>query len=176
MKTCPHCSAVLEEESVRCVRCGKWVIQGREGKRPRKKRKADRKLLVLLGALILLGGAIWRIPVNEVVSRELLNLKPSPAATLKAMEADLHALRTMQTDYFQTHGSFAGSPSLLGFEASDGVTLSLIVTPTGWSAGATHRELGPDVGCAVYGGTASPPRSPVSPTAPGVVECTGEAA
>jgi len=175
MKTCPHCSAVLEEDSVRCVRCGKWVIQAREGKRSRKKGKDDRKRLVLLGALILLGWAIWKIPVNRSVSREVLNLKPNPAAILKAMEADLQALRAMQTDYFQTHGSFAGSPSILGFEASDGVTLSLIVTPTGWSAGATHRELGPDVGCAVYGGTASPPRSPVTPAQPGVVECTGEA-
>jgi hypothetical protein len=126
--------------------------------------------------LVLLGWAIWRIPVSTAVPREALNLKPNQESTIRAMEADLEALRTMQTEYFQAHGGFAGSPSMLGFEASDGVTLSLIVTPTGWSAGATHREFGPDVGCAVYGGTASPPRSPVSPTEPGVIECTGETA
>lgn len=138
-----------------------------------KERGAAWKRLVLLGALILLAWAVWGIPESTFNPREILDLKPTLATTLEAMESDLEALMALQTEYFQSHGSYSGSPSVLGFQASEGVTVSLIVTPTGWSAASTHEEFSPDVGCAAYEGSAMPPRLPISPAKPGVVECTG---
>jgi ribosomal protein L40E len=123
MKSCPHCSASLEEDAVRCRRCGKWVVGERDQRRPNKKAGRTRKRLLILGAMVLLAWALWGIPEST---------------------------------------------------ASDGVNLSLIATPTGWSASATHEEHPPEEGCAVYGGSASPPRSPISPAEPGVIECTGK--
>ncbi len=173
MKSCPRCEAVLEENAVRCGQCGKWVVTDSDVRRPKKKRSGGRKRLLLLGALILLAWAIWKFPVSTINPREDLDLEPPLAATLDAMKSDMEALLALQAGYFQRESVYAGSPSTLGFQASEGVTVSLIVTPTGWSAAATHEAFPSDVGCAVYGGSASPPRSPISPSEPGVVECGG---
>ena len=176
MKLCPHCTASIEDDSAKCPRCGRWVVPKRDVSGSRKKGGVDRKRLFLLGALLLFAWALWRIPESPINPRERLNLKPTMTVTLRSMESDLETLGAMQERYFQVHGSYSGSPSVLGFEASRGVTVSLIVTPTGWKAAATHEEFGSNVGCAVYGGSSSPPRSPISPSEPGVVECTGGAA
>jgi len=173
MKSCPHCAAILEENTVRCGQCGKWVVTDRDVRRPKKKRSGGKKRLLLLGALILLAWAIRKFPESTINPREGPDLKPPQAATLDAMGSDLEALLALQAGYFQRESVYAGSPSTLGFQASEGVTVSLIVTPTGWWAAATHEAFPSDVGCAVYGGSASPPRSPIIPSEPGVVECTG---
>ena len=174
MKLCPHCAASLEEDAVKCGRCGKWVVRGRDGSRSKKKGRAGRKRLIILGGLILLVWAVWGIPENIINPREILDLKPTLAATLEVMESDLQNLAALQAEHYRTRGSYSGNPAILGFRASDGVNVSLIATLTGWSSSATHEEYPQDVGCAVYGGTASPPRSPISPAQPGIVECTAE--
>ncbi|MCJ7627166.1 MAG: hypothetical protein MUO50_02145, partial [Longimicrobiales bacterium] len=174
MKSCPHCSVSLEEDTVRCPRCGKWAIENLEGKRgKRKKGGGGRSRLFLLGALLLFAWVLWKIPESTIIPRERLNLKPPLSATLEAMESDLEGLIALQAEYFRSHGSFSGSPSVLGFRPSEGVNVSLIATPDGWSAAATHEEYPREVGCAVYGGSGIPPSSPVSPTEAGVVECVG---
>jgi len=173
MKLCPHCASSLEDNSVKCPRCGKWVVQKRDGNTSNGKRTGARKQLVLLCVLVLFGWALWRIPEIPINIREPLNLKPNLALTLGAMESDLETLKALQARYFQIHGSYSGSRSILGFEASPGVDVSIIATPSGWSAGATHGEFPKDQGCAVYEGSGRPPQSPVSPTEPGSVECTG---
>ena len=173
MKSCPHCSASLEEDAVRCRRCGKWVVGERNQRKPNKKAGRTRKHLLILGALVLLAWALWGIPENTINPREILDLRPRRGTILSAMESDLQNLAALQAEHYRTQGSYSGNPSALGFTASDGMNLSLIATPTGWSASATHEEHPPEVGCAVYGGSASPPRSPISPAEPGVIECTG---
>jgi len=173
MKSCPHCAASLEEDAVKCSRCGKWIVQKRDAGGARRKRDVGRKRLILLALLILFAWALWALPETPFNPREILDLKPTLAATLDAMESDLETLIALQVEYFESHGSYSGSTSVLGFQASEGVTVSFIVTPTGWSATSTHEEFPPDVGCAVYGGSAAPPRSPISPPEPGVVVCAG---
>ncbi len=175
MKSCPHCAASLEEDAVRCGRCGKWVVKREDGSRSRKNGRTGRKSLIILGGLILLVWAVWGIPKSPLDPREILDLKPTLAASLEIMESDLQNLTALEAEHYRTRGSYSGNPSALGFRASQGVNVSLISTLTGWSSTATHEEYPPGVGCAVYGGTASPPRSPISPAQPDIVECTGEA-
>ena len=174
MKSCPHCSASLEEDAVRCRRCGKWVVGERDQRKPNKKAGSTRKRLLILGALVLLAWAVWATPTNKMDTRGILSSTPSRAASIKVMKSDLQSLVALQAEYYRSRGSYSGNPSVLGFTASDGVNVSLIATPTGWSAAATHEGHPPEAGCAVYGGSASPPRSPISPAEPGVIECTGK--
>jgi hypothetical protein len=134
---------------------------------------AGRKRAILLSALVLLAWAVWATSADKIDPQGILDLTPSRAASIKVMESDLQKLVALQAEYYRTRGNYSGNPSALGFTASEGVNVSLITTPTGWSAAATHEEHPPEVGCAVYGGSASPPRSPISPAQPGFVECTG---
>jgi len=67
MKSCPHCSASLEEDAVRCRRCGKWVVGERDQRRPNKKAGRTRKRLLILGAMVLLAWALWGIPESTAL-------------------------------------------------------------------------------------------------------------
>jgi len=173
MKICPHCATRLEEDSVKCPRCGKWVVQKRAGGGQKGKISAARKHRILIGAMIVLAWAVWRIPIRSINPREILDLNPNVPMALAAMESDLETLKTLQARHFRLEGSYSGIPSVLGFEASEGVNVSLIVTPTGWSASATHEQFPSTVGCAVFEGSATPPHSPLRPAQAGAVECTG---
>ena len=172
MKLCPYCSSSLEDDAVKCRRCGKWVVGKKERGKPKKARSGARKRLILLAALAFLAWAVWAMPEGYIDPREVLDLKPSPATALERIRSDLSNLVALQADHYRTRGTYSGNPSALGFIAAEGVNVSLIATPTGWSATATFEEFPSEMGCGVYGGKASPPRSPISPTEPEVVECT----
>jgi hypothetical protein len=79
----------------------------------------------------------------------------------------------LEGEYYRSEGSYSGNPAALGFEASEGMAVSIIATTTGWSAAVTHENHPPEAGCAVFGGTGRPPQTPISPAEPEVVECTG---
>ena len=112
------------------------------------------------------------MPEGYIDPREILDLKPSPAAAIELMRSDLERLVVLQEEHYRTRGTYSGSPATLGFTSAEGVQVSLISTPTGWSASATFEEHPPGLGCGAYGGTASPPRAPISPSESGTVECT----
>lgn len=176
MKLCPHCNAFLEENAARCSRCGKWVIGGghreAEGRKTRKKGGSGRSRLLLLLGLVLVAWVVWRLPEAPIDPRELLESKPNQRTAIQAIRSDLIRLLASQEEYFRTHGEYSGAPGAMGFTASEGVGVSIIATPTGWSGTATHEDFPPEFGCAVFEGSARPPRSPVSPVVPGVIECT----
>lgn len=174
MKLCPHCSGSLEDDAVKCHRCGHWVVERARGK-SRKKKRGLGKRVVVLGGLVLLAWAVCALPDGTTVSREILTLKPGPGEALEAVRSDLEALVRAESGYFQAIGSFSASLTALGFTPAEGVKLSLIATPTGWSATATHDDHPPSLGCAVYGGTGRPPQSPVVPSEPVTVFCSGDA-
>jgi len=172
MKLCPYCSSSLEEDAVKCRRCGKWVVGKRDREGPRRTRRWTKTRLTVLAGLLFLAWAVWAMPEGTMNPREILDLKPSPADAIEMMRSDLERLVVLQEEHYRTRGTYSGSPSALGFTSSKGVQVSLISTPTGWSAAATFEEQPPGLGCGAFGGTASPPRSPIRPSESGTVECT----
>jgi type IV pilus assembly protein PilA len=93
-------------------------------------------------------------------------------AYFAAMKSDLKNLASQQEIYYADNYAYTNSATALTFVASDGVTVGIGSSASGWSASATHSALGGTEGCAIYYGTATAPASPVAPTAPGEVACT----
>jgi hypothetical protein len=172
MKLCPHCGESLEENAARCRKCGGWVVGKKKPFTTTKRRRSGTRRLLIVAGLAALAWAVSSLPGNTIDPRELLDLKPSPAAVLQEIQSELEGLRDLQEAYHRDHGEYSGNPSALGFEPSEDVRVSLIATPEGWSAAATHVERSRDFGCSIYVGTARPPQSPVPPAEPNVVECT----
>ncbi|NNM04789.1 MAG: hypothetical protein HKO65_06760 [Gemmatimonadetes bacterium] len=172
MKLCPHCSASLEEDTVKCKRCGRWTVPVRDTATPKRGKGSNWRRLAVLGVLAIAAAAVWAMPDGPLGTREILNLRPSRQVAINKMRKDLNGLVNLQDRYFGLNGGYSASPSALRFEASEGVSVSLIATPTGWSASARHEDHPPTIGCAVFGGSASPPQAPVVPSEAGVSACT----
>ncbi|HEU4649564.1 MAG TPA: prepilin-type N-terminal cleavage/methylation domain-containing protein [Gemmatimonadales bacterium] len=81
-------------------------------------------------------------------------------AIISQMKSDLRNLVVAEESYAADHGGayYNGpipNPQLL-YGSSGGVVITLVaVTPTGWSATATHPSV-PGVTCAIFTGTAGP--------------------
>jgi hypothetical protein len=173
MKLCPHCSASLEDDAVKCRRCGKWLIPVRDIAVPKKKGRSNPKRLLILGGVAVIAYFVWAMPDGSFRTREILNLKPDRQGALRTIRGDLGKLVGLEETYQERTGSFTANPGDLGFFSSEGVSVSIIATPDGWSASARHEDHPSAVGCAVFGGSGPPPRSPVIPAEAGVVACTG---
>ena len=89
-----------------------------------------------------------------------------------AMRADLKNLASQQEIYYADEYSYTREAGALTFVSSQGVTVSIAASSSGWSASATHSALGASEGCAIYYGTVTAPTSPTTPTSPGEVSCT----
>ena len=89
-----------------------------------------------------------------------------------AMRADLKNLASQQEIYYADEYSYTREAGALTFVSSQGVTVSIAASSSGWSASATHSALGASEGCAIYYGTVTAPTSPATPTSPGEVACT----
>ena len=89
------------------------------------------------------------------------------------LQADIRNLAAQQELYYATNYSYTSTVSDLGFVTSQGATVSVTASASGWSATAKHDALGSDEGCAVYFGSATAPTiGGMSPTAEGQVACT----
>ena len=172
MKLCPHCSKSLEEDAVKCRRCGKWLIPVRDIATPKKRKSSDPKRLLILGGVAILAYLVWAMPDGSFSRREILNLKPDRQTALMAIRGDLGRLVGLQESFRESNGTFTANPRALGFVSSEGVNVSIIATPEGWSATARHEDHPSALGCAVFGGSSPPPQSPVIPGQPGIVACT----
>ena len=93
-------------------------------------------------------------------------------AYFAAMKSDMKNLSSQQEIYYADHYAYTNSASALTFVSSEGVTVGIAATSSGWSATATHSALGSSKGCAIYYGTATAPTSPATPSSPGEVKCT----
>ena len=89
-----------------------------------------------------------------------------------AMKSDLKNLASQQEIYYADNYAYTTSTTALTFVSSEGVTVGIAASASGWAASATHSALGTSEGCAMYYGTATAPSSPVAPSAPGEVACT----
>lgn len=87
-----------------------------------------------------------------------------------AMQSDLKNLASAQEAYFDTNYFYADDISLLEFNMSEGVSISIVeAVPSGWSAAANH--IGTTSQCALYTGTASPVGG-IPDEGEGVVSCS----
>jgi type IV pilus assembly protein PilA len=75
---------------------------------------------------------------------------------ITAAKADLRNLASLQEVYYNDYYTFTSSLVDVGFDASDGVTITIPeATNRGWSATAVHAGL-PTESCSVYHGNAAP--------------------
>ena len=93
-------------------------------------------------------------------------------AYFAAMKSDLKNLASQQEIYYSDAYSYTTTTADLAFTNSDGVTVTITASTSGWTGTATHAALGTAEGCAMYYGTATAPTSPTTPTQPGEVACT----
>jgi len=76
-------------------------------------------------------------------------------AYLSAARADLRNLANLQDVYYNDNYTYTNNLSALGFDPSDGVTISVgEATNLGWSATATHAGL-PSESCGIFHGNAA---------------------
>ena len=94
-------------------------------------------------------------------------------AYFAAMKSDLKNLASQEEIYYADNYSYTTSTTDLAFTNSEGVTVTIAASSSGWAASATHSALGASEGCAIYYGTATAPTvGTTSPSAPGEVACT----
>ena len=93
-------------------------------------------------------------------------------AYFAAMQRDLENLDARQAIYYVDRLSYSSSSMDLRFTNSDGVAVTIVASPSGWSGTATHAALGAGEGCAIYLGSVPAPTSPVTPPQPGELACT----
>ena len=94
-------------------------------------------------------------------------------AYVSAIKSDLRFLASQEEIYYADQHAYTSSFEDLSFAQSQGVTIVLYSSQTGWTAWATHAALGPSEGCALYYGDASTPTfAEVEPSVPGETACT----
>jgi prepilin-type N-terminal cleavage/methylation domain-containing protein len=93
-------------------------------------------------------------------------------AYFAAMKSDLKNLASQQEIYYSDDYSYSAVAANLAFTNSDGVTVTIAASSSGWSASAWHAALGTSEGCAMFYGTATAPSAPIAPSQPGEVACT----
>jgi prepilin-type N-terminal cleavage/methylation domain-containing protein len=94
-------------------------------------------------------------------------------AYFAAMKSDIKNLASQQEIYYADNYAYTTSTVDLAFSNSEGVTVAVSATTSGWAASATHSALGAAEGCALYYGTATAPTvGTATPTSPGEVACT----
>jgi hypothetical protein len=172
MKLCPHCSYELEDEAVRCGNCNGWVIPNRKRKKAPSTRRGLKRVVLIL-AVFTLTWVVWNMSGTMPDPAAILKPEPSRANPIPTLEDDLARLQGLQETYYRNHGEYSGKPEDLTFTPSEKVNVSIIATPSGWSGAATHQDFPPEVGCAVFEGSALPPRTPITPSDPGEIRCSG---
>ena len=94
-------------------------------------------------------------------------------AYFAAMKSDLKNLASQQEIYYADNYTYTTATAALAFTNSEGVTVTISATSSGWAGSATHSALGGSEGCAIYYGTATAPTvGTATPSSPGQVACT----
>ena len=71
-------------------------------------------------------------------------------AYFAAMKSDVKNLASQQEIYYADNYSYTTSTAALAFTNSEGVTVTIAASTSGWSATATHSALGAAEGCSIY--------------------------
>lgn len=96
--------------------------------------------------------------------------KTREKAYFKAMQSDLRNLAAQQEIYYSGSPTYtyASTTTALDFVPSQGVSVSVAGTTTGWVATAGHAALGATNVCSLFSGT---PAGGAPTGTPGVVRC-----
>jgi len=141
---------------------------------PRRSHRSDRRFpsprstvaSALLGLCVFAVLAATAIPGCGCSTRQ--------KAYTAAMKSDLRNLASQQEIFFADHDRYTHDPAALGFVTSQGVDVTVFVSPHGWVAFATHEALGTGVGCAIsYGEAGRSVSTPggIVPAGPGEIVC-----
>jgi len=71
-------------------------------------------------------------------------------AYFAAMKSDLKNLASQQEIYYADNYTYTTSTTSLAFTNSEGVTVTITASSSGWTGQATHSALGAAEGCAIY--------------------------
>jgi prepilin-type N-terminal cleavage/methylation domain-containing protein len=95
--------------------------------------------------------------------------KTREKAYIKAMQSDLRNLAAQQEIYYSSNNyQYASSTTALDVAPSQGVSIVVAGTTTGWAATAGHQALAATQLCTIYSGS----NAAVAPaTTPGVIAC-----
>lgn len=94
-------------------------------------------------------------------------------AYFAAMKSDLKNLASQQEIYYSDAYAYTTVTADLAYTNSDGVTVTIVASTSGWSGTATHAALGTSEGCSIYYGTATAVAvGSATPSQPGEVACT----
>lgn len=126
-------------------------------------------LVKLLAAFVIVG-------ILAAVAIPMLSARRE-RARYHALRVDLQNLVSKQEIYFSDHYRYAPDKTDedLGFMESRGVTVTIVsADANGWAATAVHESM-TGRGCAVFHGTAAPPRiGGAAPADPGAIVCTDD--
>ncbi len=98
---------------------------------------------VIVGILVAIMGPSWKETVGK--------------ANTSALRHDLHNLVIAEETYFYENQAYTNDMSALKFAGTKNVVVTFTtVTPSGWSATATHAQASP-ITCGVFVGNVAPP-------------------
>ncbi len=182
MKLCPACSMQVEEDEVRCRRCGKWTVPEQGEKRRVGLGRGRLRSLLLVGGLLAASWSFASVrhgfPTPAAWVRDLSskhagwNEPGSSQGGLDLLRRALEDLALLEEAHFAEKGAYSASPPALGFAPPEGWKVSLTADGEGWAAMASSDEASPTRGCAIYQGRITPPTTPLRPSGPGRVECS----
>ncbi len=137
----------------------------------------DNKGFVLIELLMKAVTVTGFLSVTSMIGIQLASVTSKVStsreqAYFAAMQWDLENLDARQAIYYVDRLSYSSSSTDLRFTNSDGVAVTIVASPSGWSGTATHAALGPGEGCVIYRGSVPAPTSPVTPPQPGELACT----
>jgi prepilin-type N-terminal cleavage/methylation domain-containing protein len=127
------------------------------------KRRAGFTLIELLIVIVIIG-ILAAIAIPKFG-------KTREKAYIKAMQSDLRNLAAQQEIYYSNPASqytYASTTTALEIDPSQGVSIVVAGTTTGWAATAGHQALAATQICAIYSGQAAV-NAPAS--TPGVIAC-----
>lgn len=116
---------------------------------------------MVIGVVGLVFLGFFVIPVCGCSTRETMSYAVS--------KSDLRNLVTAQEAFYDSTGAYSPDTLALGFSASTGARVEIMVGDSGWSAVAHHRYH-PDGRCGIYVGNAT---NPVRAADEGVPACEG---
>lgn len=118
----------------------------------------------ILGLLAL----VFSLPSQVVGQEQVLRVD----SLYQVIRGDLEEVMASQAAYYLEKQEYAWNLQFLDFEPSNGVSVGISASRTGFYALGTHDALGTALGCSVYHGDIEPPDFPVRPADPEEISCT----
>jgi hypothetical protein len=130
----------------------------------------------ILYGFLLTPAILWSLPPQPCGCIRPLFVRCSggrEGAYRAAMKSDLKNLASQEEIHFSDVGSYSSDLDEIQFVASNGVSVTVVMSVDGWGASSTHAALGDGSSCALYVGKEPPPGMGLQKRMPGEIVCTG---